>query len=520
MKKIMAVFVILVMTTALVFATGGQQPATGGAVSIKVEMFDRGTADGRTNAIDNVWITWIKEKVLKDLGIAVDFVAVGRWSETTDLPNLLAANSAPDLCYTYDGGMISNFRDRGGILNIQPYVERLLPDAKKLLGADPAFTGKDFIYRQLDPQGRLFSIPSYRVALAQRNVFIRQDWLDRLNLALPTNMTQFHDALVAFRDRDPGNVGRTNVIPFFQGSDVRWGLANFMNSTIPANISDRDRYINSVAERNLVMPGYKEGVRLMNTWYNEGLIYRDFALITVADDGNNILKSGMAGAFSANWDLPYRTDYNINVDLARNVPGAEFVPVDVGTKDMMDKVGLQIFVPMASSSRAEAALRYLNWLTIPENYEFIQRGNPGVNHNIVNGVPQLISAMGTPWAQNSTQNIDITMPMNGIEMGSTAGNAAVLALSYGDIPSATIVNAYEISFRNARQPVVVNMPTSQDGLYAADLQTKSEDLLAQAIVATPANFDRIWDAGIQDWLRSGAQAIIDERTTIANSWRW
>ncbi|MDR0312173.1 MAG: extracellular solute-binding protein [Treponema sp.] len=520
MKKIMAVLVILIMTTALVFAAGSSSTTTTGAVSIRVETFDRGTDGGRTNAANNAWTQWIQEKVKRDLNIDVTFVAVGRWSETTDLPNLLASNTAPDLCYTYDGGMISNFRDRGGILNIQPYMERLLPDMKKLLGPDPALTGKDFIYRQLDPQGRVFSIPSYRVALAQRNVFIRKDWLDTLGMALPTTIQQFHDALVAFRTRDPGRVGAANIIPLMQDNDTRWGLANFMHGSIPANITDKDRYINSVADRNLLMPNYKEGVRLMNTWYNEGLIYRDFALMTTGtDDFYNVLKSGMAGAFSANWDIPFRTDYSINTDLARNVPGASFVPVDVGTKDMMDKAGLQIFVPSASTPRAEAALRYLNWLCIQENYSYLQIGQPGVNHNMVNGVPQTIAATG-PWIQNSGNNIDLTMPMNGVERGSAAANAAVLALSYAGIPPETIVNAYDIATRNARAPVVVNMPTSQDGIYGADLRQKADDLLAQAIAATPANFDRIWDAGIQDWLRSGAQAILDERTTIANAWRW
>jgi putative aldouronate transport system substrate-binding protein len=521
MKKIMSVFVILVMTTALVFATGGQEPSGGSANSIRVEMFDRGTDGGRSNATNNAWTDWIKEKVKRDLNIDVTFVAVGRWDETTLMPNLLASNSAPDLCYTYDDGMINRFRDMGGILNIQPYVERLLPDMKRLLGTDPAFTGKDYIYRQQQPDGRQYSIRAYRIALAQRNVFIRKDWLDRLNLALPTNIQQFHDALVAFRDRDPGNVGRTNLVPLMTGKDVQWDLANFMNASITANLSDRDQYVNGIVERNIVMPGFKEGVRLMNTWYNENLIFRDFPLMDSADDIYNLLKAGFAGAFSGNWDLPYRTDYNINRDLAQNIPGAEFVPVDPVTtgKSMFDKGGLYIFVPSYSNARAEAALRYLNWLCIPENYQFLQIGTAGVNHDMVNGAPQTKPATG-PWIQNSGNNIDITMPMNGVERGSAAANAAVLALSYAPTPSATIVNAYEMSTRNARSSVVVNMPTTQDGIYGKELQDKADALLAQAITATPANFDRIWDAGAQDWLRSGAQAVIDERTGIANAWRW
>jgi putative aldouronate transport system substrate-binding protein len=528
MKKVVTVFVILIMATAMVFMGCKKEAATteSGPAKVTVEIFDRGTDGGRTTVDNNAWTQWIQEKVLKDLNIEISFIPVGRWSEGTDIINLMASATAPDLCYTYSGPMISSFRDQGGILNLQPYVERLLPDMKKLLGADPAFSGKDFIYRQQEPDGRVFSVPSYRVALAQRNIFIRKDWLDTLGLALPTTTQQFYNALVAFRDRDPGNVGRNNVIPFMMGSGAWWELASFIHPSIDPTLSDRDRYIYNIAGRYYAYPGYKEGARLMNQWYNEGLIFRDFPLMT-GDDAQNIIKSGLAGAIAGNWDVPYRTDNKVLEDLRLLVPNADFVPVDaiqssdgITHKDMMDKIGLQIFVPTFSRN-AEAALRYLNWLCIKENYTFLQIGQEGVNHQIVNGVPSIQTRPpNDPWFQNSTQNIDITMPMNGIEMGSADLNARVLALSYGGYSADVIVNAYSVSTRNARAPVVVNIPTSVDGIYGQTLVDKGDALLSQAVTARPAEFDRIWDAGIRDWMQSGAQEIMDERIAIANQWKW
>jgi putative aldouronate transport system substrate-binding protein len=519
MKKTMMVLVILLMAAAMVFAGGSKQAAPSAKLttgnSITVEIFDRGTDGGRSLAYDNAWTNWIKEKVKKDIGLDVTFVPVGRWSEPQDIVNLMASGSAPDLCYTYAGDMVATFRDQGGILDLSPFIDSHLPDLKKLLGADPVFTGKDFIYRNADQAtGRIYSIPSYRVALAQRNVFIRKDWLDKLGLAVPKNIQEFYNALVAFRDRDPGGVGRNRVVPLAVNDDTRWGLANFMNNYI-TRLSDRDRWVYSIAERNLLMPGYKDGVKEMNKWYNERLIYQDFPLMTTADDLYNMMKSGVVGAFCQNWDLPYRTDYNINVELARNVPGAEFIAVDLGLNnlDMMDKVGLQIFVPSYSKNQ-EGALKYLNWLAKPENYQFLQRGTEGVNHNIVNGVPSIVGRpAGDPWFQNSAQNIDYTMPMNGVEMGSVELNARVLALSYGSIPSATIENAYAVSIRNARAPAVYQATTTVTQ-YSQTLQDKARDLLAQAIRAAPADFDRIWDAGIADWRASGAQEVYDERNRL------
>jgi len=510
MKKLIWVLAVLMIAMALVATGCKKEPAT-----LTVEIFDRGTDGGRSLANDNAWTDWIKEKVKADLNIDVTFIPVGRWSEPTDIVNLMASTSAPDLCYTYAGDMVANFREQGGILDLSPFIDQYLPDLKKLLGEDPAFPGKDFIYRNADPQtGRIYSIPSFRVALAQRNIFIRKDWLDKLGLPLPTNITEFYNALVAFRDRDPGNVGRNRVVPFGQNSDARWGLANLIHNSINPNLSDRDRWINSVHERYVMMPGYKEGVRLMNQWYNERLIYQDFPLMTTADDFNNQMKSGVVGAICQNWDLPYRTDYKINEELAINVPGAEFVPIDiVQNKDMMDKVGLQIFIPSFSKNHI-AALQYLNWLAKPENYHFLQVGQEGVNHQLQNGVPNIITRpAGDPWFQNSSQNIDYTMPMNGVEMGSPELNARVLALSYGNTPADVIVNAYMISTRGARAAAVYQATTTVNQ-YAQTLQDKADQLLAQAIRGPTRDFDRVWDAGIQDWLASGGQEVLNERNSL------
>jgi putative aldouronate transport system substrate-binding protein len=512
MRKLWVVLVILMVAITLVSTGCKKEPA--GPMQLTVEIFDRGTDGGRSLAYDNAWTEWVIEKVKTDLNIELTFSPVGRWSENTDIVNLMASTSAPDLCYTYAGDMVASFRDQGGILDLAPFIDQYLPDLKKLLGEDPAFPGKDFIYRNADPQtGKIYSIPSFRVALAQRNIFIRKDWLDKLGLPIPTNIQQFYDALVAFRDRDPGNVGRNRVVPFGQNSDARWGLANLIHNYINT-MSDKDRWIYSVHERYIMMPGYKEGVRQMNKWYNERLIYQDFPLMTTADDFYNQIKSGVVGAFCQNWDLPYRQDYKINEELALNVAGAEFVPVDiVANKDMMDKVGLQMFIPSFSKNHI-AALRYLNWLAKYDNYHFLQVGQEGVNHNMVNGVPNTVGRpAGDAWFMNSSNNIDMTMPMNGVEMGSTELNARVLALSYGNIAPDTIVNAYTISTKGARAAAVYQATTTVNQ-YAQTLQDKADQLLAQAIRARPADFDRIWDDGIKDWLASGGQEVINERTSL------
>jgi len=523
MKKLVMALVVLMAAISLTFIGCKKETAPSGPVQITVEVFDRGTDGGRSLAYDNAWTNWIKFKVLKDLNIEVTFIPVGRWSEDTDIVNLMASGSAPDLCYTYNTGMINSFRDQGGILNLAPYIDSHLPDMKKLLGDDSAIQGQYLIYRDRDPAtGAIYSVPNYVVRLAQRSTFIRKDWLDKLGLPLPGTTQEFHDALVAFRDRDPGNIGR-NLIPFGQDSDARWGFYNIIYSFFDINISDRERWITGFSDRPITVPGYKEGVRLINRWYNEGLIFRDFPLMKVADDYHNLLKTGYIGAFSGNWDIPWRTDYKINEELAINVPGAEFVPVDPfqsadGTtrKGISDKPGLRIFIP-AFSKNYEAALQYLNWLCKFENFNFLQIGSEGVNHEMVNGVPRVLTTpAGHEWFQNSQYNIDYTLPMNGIELLDAELNARVTALGYGNTPAEKIVNAFNLSVVNGRAWPVYQAVTTKDGPYSQTLRDKADALIAQAVTARTQDFDRVWDTGMRDYLSSGAQEVMDERASL---WR-
>jgi len=179
----------------------------------------------------------------------------------------------------------------------------------------------------------------------------------------------------------------------------------------------------------------------------------------------------------------------------------------------MDKPGLRIFIPQSSPNK-DAALKYLNWLSKPENYSFLQIGQEGVNHKKVNGIPQTVAAPPQhPWFMNSPNNIDLTLPMNGVELGSDAENAKVLGLSYGTISPDVISNAYVTATTGARGPAVWRA-TTKVNQYMGDLRGKADDLISLAIKAKTSNFSKVWDNGIKDWLNSGGQEVINERSSL------
>ncbi|GHT94111.1 hypothetical protein FACS1894141_0140 [Spirochaetia bacterium] len=522
MKKIVLAALCFAITASVVFANGGSQQggSSGAPVTITVEIFDRGTDGGKTDPTNNKWTAWIKEKILKDENIIVNFVAVPRWTEDSSLVNLFAAGTPPDVAYTYSGDNIQSWADQGGILDLSPYIDTTLKDLKAFLGPDKALPGKDFIRRNIDMStGKIFSIPAKRMNVAQRTIFIRKDWLDILGLPLPTTTQQYYDALVAFKN-NASKLGVSKVIPFtMTGDRVDWTAGNLMEPFINPNLSDKERWINTIAERSFNVDGYKEGVRFLNKMYNDGLIDPDFPLYA-GSDLDNILKSGVVGSWSGDWDTIYREPNGVFTDLRKNFPTANIVPIDpiqssdgITHKGAYDAAGINFFIP-AQAKNPDAALRYLNWLAKYENYHFIQTGPEGITHSIVDGIVKVdASAAKDPtWIMNSNQNIDYTLMMNGLFLETEEASIRALAAGYS-WPAELITQAYNMALTNARPGMVVktSSPLTVAGPLTQTLVDKSPAFFATAIRATPAQFDAVYDAALKDWLASGGQAVIDER---------
>jgi putative aldouronate transport system substrate-binding protein len=312
------------------------------------------------------------------------------------------------------------------------------------------------------------------------------------------------------------------VIPFITDGDrLDWGPGVIMDSFIDVNVSNKERWINSVAERNLLVPGYKEGVRFLNTMYNEGLIDKDFPLYKTGDDVAPILKSGVAGSWAGDWDTIYREPNGQLSGLKANIPSANVIPLDsitdangVTTKTIYDRAGVFYFIP-ASSKNPDAAMRYLNWFAKYENYHYIQTGPAGITHTIgSDGVVKIDAgaAADPTWIMNSNQNIDYTMMMNGLFLESDAASILALAAGYS-YPADLIQKAYQIALANGRPALVVKTasPLTVAGPLTQTLVDKAKVIYTQLITCTPAQFDAQWTSLINDWLASGAQAVIDER---------
>ena len=487
--------------------------------TITVEVYNREN-DGGSDPTNNMYTEYIKQGMLEDHNVQVEFVSVPRWTEVEQINNLLAAGDAPDICVTYDYPTIQTYANMGGVLDLAPYLEQYKAELPNLWD----WLGEMNLYWDKDPEtGTVWGIEA-KLATSNRIVtFVRKDWLETLNMDPPTTRQEFEDMLIAFRDNADKLLGADadHMIPYSVSFDVGWRAATLIESFMDPEISDREFYVNGFDDRKLTQEGTKEAIRLLNKWYNEGLLWDDFALYGSGDTTeDDMMKAGYVGAFSHNWDYPFRNgEDSIHASLQRIVgDNAAYIAVDCFedkngnyTKFVPGPIDRKIFFP-ATNDEPLACMLYLDWISDPEHIEYLQIGDEGVTHNVLaDGAVETVAATGDA-IQNSGMNIDYTITCNGLKLADEEKTALSRAHNYAGVDATIVQGADEIAQTDMRVGKNVNVGAiaAEEGMGSV-LSEKRDIVYDNAVKAAVADFDKVWDQGIQDYLNAGGQAIMDER---------
>ena len=261
MKKILSLVLALALILSVlgITAAAAEDELVDGKFAetrhITVRLFQRG---------DNVpeaspFADYIRKGMLEKYNVEVEFAVGGRWQDAEDLGNLLAAQNAPDVIYTYAYPTILNYADMDGIIDLAPYIEEykdLLPNLFNLLG-------EDNVYWDKDPEtGKLWALETRLVNNARINTFIRKDWLDKLGKPLPTNKAEFEECLIAFRDNAELLLGddAAKMVPYSTSQDIGWRNNILTVSFVPDDITDEGtkvmaREIAARIEQEMQYPG-------------------------------------------------------------------------------------------------------------------------------------------------------------------------------------------------------------------------------------------------------------------------
>ncbi|MBQ6562886.1 MAG: extracellular solute-binding protein [Clostridia bacterium] len=509
MKKLLALVLVLCMVVSLLAVAHAESAVYRfeKPLTLKVSVFDRGTP-GNSPANDNYYTRWIQENFGDPRNITIEWVVIPRSEEEAKLATLItSSDTAPDICFTYNSSIVSNYVQQGGVREITDLVDAYGPTLKTFLGEEVLNAGRF--------DGGMYALPARRVVIADQGNFIREDWLEKLGMKMPTTKEEFVECLRAFRDKNPGEVPG-GCIPYAMNDDLR-NQNNMMFSFIK-NLDERTL----ATTPRVLWDGYEDFLVWMNMLYNEGLISPDFATDSSSEQLNQAITSGQAGGYSANYDHPIRITPGLLANLQAQVPGAKLSPLKCfeSANDptkyyhlVYNRDGLLNFIPVWSDDdHAKAAIMYLDWLCQYDTIFNLQNGVEGITYNLnEDGIPVLIAGVEGDMKFNSMQNLDYTLLVNGQWLDTEEKTMKSQALSYQGYAD-LYAPMYEIGNMD---PVATGFHfekiITSSAQYGTTLNDYLKEILVKCTMCKPEEVHELYTSMAQEYMNRGGQAVMDEQ---------
>jgi len=482
-------------------------------VEIKLPVYDRGV-QGEAPADNNYWTKWISEKALKDINVKVTYVSIPRNQDVDKFNMLLAANEAPDLIFSYDYPVISSFYSRGAFQEIKPEVLNTYgPNLKKFLGEQL------LSYGQIG--GKQMLLPAKRPMMGDYATTIRQDWLDKVGMKVPTTNDEMYAVLKAFKTQDPGGVGKDKVIPMAVS-----GFGNNSQSTpywsyLPDSAVGTKEFAmySDLIVTPLTWEPTKKALQQLNKYYNEGLISPEFALDADSKKQQAAVSSGLVGVFSER----IAKSPPVFTNLLKAVPTAKFSPVP-NLVEPGNKSKAYGYYPYGmlngiskSSKNPEAVVAFLDWMSKQENLSTIQNGFEGKTYKMQDGLPLVDAAYKGEERLNLGTNKDLyCLVTEARDTGDDAKNIKIKSLS--DAPEGLgdyFIQNYNMSVKNMNtNNYTFSSAVTSLSKNSNTLKTKYQEYGTKLIMCKPSEFESLYAQLSKEYLAAGYQEILDEKAKL------
>ena len=299
-RKILAVFLALCMSMSLAACNGGGTSSTSGstesgaeASGTTAETPENFNAEGLPIVNEPITVdTWIEggtdinwtnngfvNTVAEESGIQMEITAVSGADSVTQRNLRLASGDFPDV-FMLDWTSIMTITDimQYGVQEqilapIDPYIEPYSENMGRILEEHP-----DFADAITATDGHIYGFPRFSECyhcLAYPKFYIRQDWLDALNLEMPTTTDELKDVLTAFVTQDPNGNGQADEIGLLGGTDfnlmLEYGIIGNSFVTVKP-----DFWLYTPDGENIdisvTTDAYRDGLIYLNDLYANGLI--------------------------------------------------------------------------------------------------------------------------------------------------------------------------------------------------------------------------------------------------------
>ncbi len=285
-------FVTLMIVFAMLFAAvpafadvttskAGEFPITSEKVTFDVWIEGGSDTDWSNNG-------WLKETE-EITNIAINVIPSSSADALNKRNLLLASGDYPDMFLTdwtaiFSQADVMQFGVKEEILvPITPYLEEYGKEINYIFDYNPIFK-----LTSTAPNGEIYGVARFSECYhcsAYPKMYMRQDWLDKLNLQMPTTTEELREVLKAFVTGDPNGNGEADEIGLTGATTWNTMLEYCLLGWSFQNIKpDFWLYLTDAGEVDFAArtEAYREGLRYIKSLYDEGLI--DPAAFSQKDD--------------------------------------------------------------------------------------------------------------------------------------------------------------------------------------------------------------------------------------------
>ena len=293
MKKFLAIVLVLATVLGLCAACGGGKDLenkTNAEGKIKIQI-GLGTSAKVLDYENNSLTKWLEQET----GLEIEIVeyAGGTDVATQISATISARQNLPDILYGVSIGedTIRTYGEEGYFVNLRPYYEDTEGASKVFwdrMGECLTEYQQEYVLSKItDPDtGGMYGVPTVETSLVDgldAMAWINTEWLDALNLEVPTNKDELYTVLKAFKDNDcNGNGDKTDEIPLFGRTNViNWILNMFVYYNEHHKFQDYNG--DGKIEPVYTQDAYREGLAFVNKLYKEGLLHKTLYTATGGD---------------------------------------------------------------------------------------------------------------------------------------------------------------------------------------------------------------------------------------------
>ncbi len=365
-------------------------------------------------------------------------------------------------------------------------------------------------------------------------LWIRQDWLDKLNVKAPTTIAELETVMDAFKNNNPQGLKPDQVLPLsigFKTSMNTWmGDPSWIFGAYGAMPAQWNLAADGALEYGSINEGMKPGLLKLKEWRDKGYIPKEAALW----DENKTAEPAVAGTagiipgpyWMSGWPL---------LDTVKNAEGAVWKPYPIPTGE--DGTAMRhgthfvngVTLINKDMKNPEALFTYQNYLF--DNLADPQEGSP-FQYGVFEGYDYALDADGNPLYLTDVPGGAITAPLRYflVRDGARIPDAqfkALLSLAGGNeattyrekevisqygpetaLAATVILQQEDISKKDMFVgPPTATMKSRMDYLKKIEAQTFNEIIYG----AKPAD---AFDAFVKTWKSSGG----DDMTKEVNEW--